>query len=391
VNALDLLAIVLLVLAVLLGTRSGALPQLLGLTGAAVAALAVLAVLPTIIPTLDAMPATLRAVLVLGALLGFVGLGEAAGATLGRAASRALGRGLLSALDRVAGALVGAAQAILIVWLAGGVIAAGPFAGLARLAQTSVALRLVDGALPPPTAIVLELGRILDDTGLPNVFIGLEQLPAPDIALPSDALARRVGEAAAPSVLRVVADGCDQRSSGSSFVVAPEYLVTNAHVVSGARSILVQTSRDSYRARPVLLDLELDIAVLFADGLDVRPLPFATSDPARGAVGATIGYPGGGNETVEPATVAAAYAATGLDATGKARVTRRIVELRARVRPGNSGGPLVLENGSVGGIVFAESRVDPAVGYALSPTEVRARITPAIGRTAAVSVGPCLR
>jgi hypothetical protein len=94
--------------------------------------------------------------------------------------------------------------------------------------------------------------------------------------------------------------------------------------------------------------------------------------------------------TVERATVAATYFATGLDVTGEARVTRRILELRARVDPGNSGGPFILEDGTVGGVVFAESRVDPAVGYALSPLEVLERISPSIGSTAAVPTGPCI-
>lgn len=390
-NPLDLFAIAMLVLAVVLGLRSGALPQLLGLLGAAVAALTGLAVLPAVTPLLDSVPAAIRAVIVLSALLGLVGVGEAFGATFGRAASKALGHGLLGALDRVGGALVGGAQAILILWLAGGLIASGPFPTLAALAQRSAALRAVDTFLPPPTEIVLELGRILDDSGLPDVFIGLEQLPAPDIDLPSDALARQIGARAAPSVLRVVADGCDQRSSGTSFVVAPKYLVTNAHVVVGADSILVQTPGNSYKATPVLLDTELDVALLYAAGVTAPTLTFASTEPERGTIAAGIGYPGGGNETVEPVTVAAVYYAQGLDVTGKSRVTRRILELRSRVRPGDSGGPLVLQNGTVGGVVFAESKVDPTVGYALSPQEVWQRIAPAIGRTAAVRPGPCIR
>jgi S1-C subfamily serine protease len=390
VNALDLVAIVLVVIAVLLGVRSGALPQLLGLAGAAVAALTGLAVLPSVTPLMDQLPAAIRAIVVLSVLFGLVGLGEALGAAMGRSASKALGSGLLGTLDRAGGALVGAAQAILILWLAGGVVAAGPFPNLSKLAQTSTALRVIDGFLPPPTEIVLELGQILDDSGLPNVFIGLEQLPAPDIDLPSDALTAQIGERAAPSVLRVIADGCEQRASGTSFVIAPEYLVTNAHVVAGASSILVQTSDASFSARPVLLDLELDIAVLFANGVDAPPLTFATEEPRRGDLGAAIGFPGGGRKTVGPATVAATYFATGLDVAGEARVTRRIIELRSRVNPGDSGGPLVLEDGTVGGVVFAESRVDPAVGYALSPLEVVDRISPAIGSTDAVPSGPCI-
>lgn len=389
-NPLDLAAVAIFVIAVILGLRSGALPQLLGLTGAVVAALAGLAVLPAVTPFLDDLPSVARAVAVLSILMGLIGLGEALGATAGRAASHALGEGFLGALDRVGGAVVGAAQAVLILWLAGGVIASGPFPNLGQIAQRSTALRVIDGSLPPPTEIVLELGHLLDDSGLPSVFIGLEQLPAPEIDLPSDELARALGEAAAPSVLRVIADGCAKRASGTSFVFAPEYLVTNAHVVVGARSVIVQTSGDSFEATPVLVDLELDVALLFANGLDAPSLTFTSSEPTRGALGATIGFPGGENKTVEPATVAAVYFATGLDVTGEARVTRRILELRARVVPGDSGGPFILEDGTVGGVVFAESRVDPAVGYALSPLEVLDRISPALGSTAAVSSGPCV-
>lgn len=389
-NPLDLVALFLLVIAVLLGVRSGALPQLFGLLGAAVAALAGLALLPAVTPFLDSLQSAIRAIVVLSVLLGLIGLGEALGATAGRRASHALGTGLLGALDRVGGAIVGAAQAVLILWLAGGVIASGPFPNLSQIAQQSTALRVVDGFLPPPTEIVLGLGNLLDDSGLPNVFIGLEQLPAPDIELPSDALASRIGERAAPSVLRVIATGCEQRASGTSFVVAAGYLLTNGHVVAGATSVLVQTSNDSYQATPVLVDLELDVAVLFAPGVDAASLQFSASEPTRGVLGATIGFPRGGNKTVEPATVAATYFATGLDVTGEARVTRRILELRARVVPGDSGGPFVLEDGTVGGVVFAQSRVDQTVGYTLSPLQVLDRVAPALGRTTAVSTGPCV-
>jgi S1-C subfamily serine protease len=390
VNPLDLVAIVLLVLAVLLGVRSGALPQLLGLTGAAIAALTGLAILPAVTPLLDILPAAIRAIVVLSVLFGLVGVGEALGATMGRQASQALGEGLLGTLDRVGGAFIGAAQAVLILWLAGGVLAAGPFVNLSQLAQRSTALRIVDSVLPPPTEIVIELGQILDDSGLPDVFIGLEPLPAEDVDLPSNDVAREIGRRAAPSVLRVQADGCGQRASGSAFVFAPEYLVTNAHVVVGAEAILVQTSSQSYTATPVLLDLDLDVAVLWADGLGAAPLTFTTGEPRRGAIGAAIGYPGGLNETVEPATVADAYLATGLDVTKEERVVRRILELRARVDPGDSGGPFVLQDGTVGGVVFAESRANPTVGYALAPAQVVERIAPALGETDAVSTGPCL-
>ncbi|HYL40340.1 MAG TPA: MarP family serine protease [Candidatus Binatus sp.] len=389
-NALDLAALVLVVVSVVLGARSGALPQLAGLAGAAAGAAIGFVLLPFASPYLQGLAPTIRAVLTLGVLLGLVGAGEGLGAGLGRQGSRMLGRGLLGALDQVAGALVGFAQAVLIVWLLGGVLASGPFSNVAQLAQTSRALRIVDGLLPPPTALVVGLGNLLDDTGLPDVFIGLEPLPAQGIDLPSDAQARQIGERAAASVLRVVADACQFQSRGTGFVISNGYLVTNAHVVVGARTVVVQSPAATFTATPVLVDLELDVALLHVTGLAVPALSFASSDPAPRTIGATFGYPGGGNATVEPAAAAAAYEATGRDVTGTHTVTRDLVELRAHVVPGDSGGPFLLADGSVGGVVFAESRVDPTVGYALSPVAVANRVQPAIGLTQEVSTGPCI-
>jgi S1-C subfamily serine protease len=390
VNALDVVALLLIVLAMVFGARSGALPQVAGLLGAALGAVIGFTLLPAASPLLDNLEPTIRAIATLSILLGLVGLGEGLGAGLGRAGSRALGRGLLGALDQVAGAAVGAAQAVLIVWLMGGVLATGPFPNLSQLAQTSRALRIIDSWLPPPTEIVVALGRLLDDTGLPDVFIGLEPLPAAPIDLPSDAEARAIGERAAASILRVVADGCQLESRGTSFVVSPGYLVTNAHVVVGARTIAVQSPSASFTATPVLVDLELDVALLHVGSLDAPALTFARSDPSRGTKAATFGYPGGGSAVVEPAIVAASYAATGLDVTGSNRVTRDLVELRSHIEPGDSGGPLLLVDGTVGGVVFAESRADPSVGYALSPESVSDRIASSLDRTSEVSPGPCI-
>jgi len=390
VNLFDVVALLLVVLAIIFGARSGALPQLAGLIGAAIGAVIGFTLLPAATPLLESLDPTVRAILTLGTLLGLVGLGEGLGAGLGRAGSKALGRGLLGALDQVGGAAVGAAQAILIIWLTGGVLASGPFPSLSQLAQTSRALRIIDNVLPPPTEIVLALGGLLDDTGLPDVFIGLEPLPAAPIDLPSDAVARAIGERAAKSVLRVVADGCQLESRGTSFVIAPGYLVTNAHVIVGARTIAVQTSTASFTATPVLVDLELDIALLHVSSLDAPSLTFDPHDPQRGDIAATFGYPGGGNAVVEPAIVAAVYEATGLDVTGTNRVTRQLVELRSKIEPGDSGGPLLLADGTVGGVVFAESRADPTVGYALSPVAVADRIASSLHRTQEVSTGPCI-
>ena len=391
-NPLDIVTIVLVVLAVLLGFRSGALPQVGGLLGAVGGgAIAVLS-LPLLVDPLGELPAGIRPFVVLGGLLAAVGLGESIGSSIGGMIARALGNGVLGTVDRVAGGLTGAAQALLIVWLAGGLLAIGPVPRLTEAAQTSVAIRTLNDTLPPPVEIAAELGTLLDDSGLPEVFVGFEPLPLPPVQPPTDATARDIAQFAEASTVRVSAATCGFESSGSGVVVADAYVATNAHVVAGARAqgVRVTGVAGQVDARVVLFDPELDVAVLYTPDLRGVPLRFTSTDPARGVVGAAIGYPGGGSLTVVPAAVTGAYPATGLDIYDKATVRRQILELRAQIDRGDSGGPFVLRDGTIGGLIFAEARTDPDVGYALSPTAVAIRIAPAMGRTEGVDTGECL-
>ncbi len=141
---------------------------------------------------------------------------------------------------------------------------------------------------------------------------------------------------------------------------------------------------------PVLFDSEVDVALLYSSQLRAPALPLSLTDPERGDIGATFGFPGGGALDVQPAAVASAYEATGRDIYSKRRVTRSILEIRAEIDQGDSGGPLVLANGTVGGVVFAEARTDEQVGYALTPSSVRDAIEPALGKTSNVKLGACI-
>jgi S1-C subfamily serine protease len=91
-----------------------------------------------------------------------------------------------------------------------------------------------------------------------------------------------------------------------------------------------------------------------------------------------------------PAAVADGYKATGRNIYGTERVQRQIVEIRSDIERGNSGGPLMLADGTVGGVVFAEARTDEEVGYALAPTAVAERVSPFIGSSEPVATGECL-
>ena len=114
-----------------------------------------------------------------------------------------------------------------------------------------------------------------------------------------------------------------------------------------------------------MFDPELDAALIYAPDVDVPVLPLATTCPHRGQQAAAIGFPGGGREQV----IAAAHQPH--DRSRRPRhlrqstVAREVLEMQADVRPGDSGGPLMLPDGTVGGVTFSESRDDPDIGYAL--------------------------
>ncbi len=292
------------------------------------------------------------------------------------------------------GAFVGAAQALLIIWLAGGLLAIGPVPRLTEAAQTSTAVRGLNAVLPPPTDIAADLGDLLDASGLPEVFVGFEPIPRPAVERPSDAATQRIAAGAEASTLKITAATCGLATSGSGVLVANGYVVTNAHVVAGSRrgGVRVATADgDLADATVVLFDPKLDIALLWTGRLAADPIPFAGADPERGAVGAALGYPAGGDLTVVPAAVTGNYAATGRDIYGREPVRRDILELRAEIERGDSGGPFILADGTIGGLVFAEARTNEDVGYALSPRAIAARIATSVGRTDGVKTGDCLR
>lgn len=390
-NLFDVVVLVLIVAAVLIGVRSGALPQVGGLIGAfGGGALAVVG-LPLVEQPLADAPTEVRAIVVLAGILFIVGLGEAIGGAIGRAIANRLRGGVLDRVDRLLGGFVGAGQALLVVWLIGGLLAAGPMRYLALQAQTSFVVRGLTGILPAPTEIATELSRLLSDTGIPDLFVGLDPLPAPDVIRPTDPAAQAIAARAIGSVVRVSARTCTFLSSGTGFAVGRGYIMTNAHVIAGATTIRVQ-SPDSgiLDATAVFDDPELDVALLWVPDFDANPLRFAATDPTRGAVGATLGFPHGGGLVIEPAAVSGAYEAQGRDIYGSSRVSRPILELRAIIDQGDSGGPMILDDGTVGGVVFAEARTDENVGYALTPTSVATAIQPYIGRTGATDTGACI-
>jgi S1-C subfamily serine protease len=287
--------------------------------------------------------------------------------------------------------VVGVAHVVLLVWLVGGMLAMGMAPSLGEAARESVAIRLATERLPPPMTVAGRLLALLDTTDLPPLFGGLEPMPAEPVDLPADAETRALAESALASTARVTSSGCGSGLSvGSSFFVSATHAVTNAHVVAGSESTTVTLGGATHDAVVVAIDGRADLALLHVPGAAAPALRLNPAATTRGTTGVALGFPGGGDLTVTPAGVTASHDITGPDIYGDGAHTRSVVELRSGIRRGNSGGPLVVEPGLVGGVIFGASRINPEVGYAIGSDEAVERLGPFIGATAAVDTGACL-
>lgn len=385
-----MILLALVVLAALSGYRRGVVLQLLTY-GGLVVGLIVGAVLAPRVASLAANPlgqaAAAIATLFLAAMLG-----EVSGWTAGSILRSHARRTRFSAVDAAGGSVVSAVATLLVIWFVGLSLVNGPLPTIAREIRGSAVVRTLSAVMPRPPSLVTDVGRFLNRFGFPQVFAGLPPAPAGPVDAPTQAEAAAAFTAAQASTVQVLGESCSQIQEGSGFLVSPQYVLTNAHVVAGVTEPQVRRAGASpVAATTVLYDPELDAAVLrlaepYGEGLD---LTGATAE--RGDRGAILGYPGGGALQGDPAAVRRAIEALGHDIYGSGTVSRDVYELQARVRPGNSGGPFVLVDGDVAGMVFAASTTDDDIGYAITSDELEPILDRAAGSTARVSTGTCVR
>ena len=250
--------------------------------------------------------------------------------------------------------------------------------------QGSTILRALDRILPPSGPVLNALARF---DPLPSV-----RGPAPDVPAPTRRILASAGvRSARHSVVRVFGSACGLGVEGSGWVVAPELVITNAHVVAGEVDTRIQIDGvgPGHPARVIRFDPRNDIAVLQVPGLSLRPLAMA-ADAKVGTAAAILGYPLDGAFDAEPGRLGQTETVDTQDAYGQGHVQRSITALRGRVRPGNSGGPMVDGHGQVLATVFAALTGTPrAGGFAVPNTLVRAALKKVRTSTAAVSTGRC--
>ncbi|MCM3331049.1 MarP family serine protease [Kocuria palustris] len=389
-SLMDLIIVLLLVLGMLHGLVRGIGRTLGGIVGLLLGGALALWLIPLI--PLETGGSSVR-LLVLGGLvvLGMLG-GHALGeALLGRIAGIPSQRDSRAAavLDALGGALLSTAAAALVVLAAVSTLASGPAPALGAHAESSPMMRAIDGSVPRSLTSLLEQAqhRVAGSAAareLDTLLFAPASPPEGEVEDPEIL-------AAADSVVQVVgfAPQCSTRQSGSGFAAAEGQVVTNAHVVAGTDTVFVHDAQGRrHEARVVLFRPEEDLAVLDVASLAVPTLPIGGA-PAQGTLGAFIGHPGGGPLTIGPAEVqgTALTSMSSIDAEASAAPVE-VLQFAGDVQQGNSGGPLVDEDGAVIGVVFARSSSGPA-GFAVSTEQLDAALSAADGAEQAVSTQAC--
>ena len=216
--------------------------------------------------------------------------------------------------------------------------------------------------------------------------------PLPDLSSALEVLAEKVS----PAVVQILATGCapasstggvlaKQRSTGSGVILDPSgYIVTNNHVVQGARRIQVILSGPAARSprasvlRPhgptlgaqlVGNDTETDLAVIKVDGSALPTLALGDSEALRqGQIVMAFGAPLGLDNSATMGVVSAS--ARQLEPESP----MIYVQTDAPINPGNSGGPLVEVEGRVVGIntmMFSQGGGNEGLGFAVPSNIVR--------------------
>ncbi|CAB4676549.1 unannotated protein [freshwater metagenome] len=393
-NIVDWVLIGVLIVFALAGWRRGFVAGLLSFVGFIGGGLLAAFVLPDVIVKYTDSGFIRVAVLAIAIVVSAI-LGQLVASFLGRRLRGGLTWRPVRLVDSLAGAALNVLAVAIVGWIVVSAVAYLPASAVTKNIRQSSVLIGLDKLVPDIARNTFtNLRDAVSATAVPRVFSGLAEFTGPDVETP-DAQSVKAGgvQSARASVVQVRGDAeaCLSEISGSGFVVASGYVVTNAHVVAGVSEPRVQVSGQGkyLRAKVVAFDPKLDFAVLLVPELRAAPLTLADNLAESGDPVVAVGFPGGGDLTATPARIRAVVTARGDDIYGQAGVERELYAFRGQLRPGNSGGPLLSPSGEVVGMVFGAGVGDSKTGYAITAPQLASAVRAAVTRTDEVSTGVC--
>lgn len=373
---IDAIIALVMVFALWGGWRQGAFTSLLSMVGVVAGLVIGAAAAPLVMGLTDST--ALRFLLAIGTVVLLVGLGNLIGAHLGHAIRDRIKFRNSRLLDSFLGAAFQGLATLIVMWLVAIPLATGFSGSVAAGIRESRILGFVDEHTPRGLeTLPSKIAAMLTDTGLPPLISPFDNRPileveAPNINVSDVALV----ESLRPSVINVMGDAeeCSRRLMGSGFVAAPDYVITNAHVVAGTDSVRLDTMIGVREAEVVFYDPDVDIAVLYSPDLGLDPLIWADVPLETGADAIVMGFPLSGPFDASPARIRERIMITGSNIYASGQHEREAYSVRGNIRSGNSGGPMVNADGSVVGVVFGAAIDGTDTGYVLTAAEVQNRI-----------------
>jgi S1-C subfamily serine protease len=365
-NWVDVLIVAIAIVAAIRGWFQGAIGQVLGWIGLIAGFYLGLAIAPSLSTKIT--HSSWRPVLALVIVVVAAYAGHVLGHLLGASVRRTVKMVKLGLVDSVAGVVIGVAGALITVWLVAALLVATSWSTAATGIQGSRIIKALDSALPTVPSAEARLQSLLRNANFPSVFTSIV---SPTIPFSGSApkLGKNTLSPRSPSeILKVLAMGCPNTHQGTGFLVTPQLVVTNAHVVAGATSVTV----GGVPAHVALFDPVNDIAILRV-AMRATPLTFAPSSPSSGAHAEVIGFPLDGQRTISPSIVSGEITAESRDIYDKQTFTRTVLVVYSNIELGNSGSP-VLVHGDVAGVVVSKSLSQSETAYAIPAATVESDV-----------------
>lgn len=370
------------------GWRQGAFASVLSAVGV-VSGIVLSAALLPLVSNYTANP-TLTLLLGIGVMVLIAGIGNLLGGLAGSRLRQSIRTRTAMTVDSLLGAVFQVFALLLVVWFVATPLVGRVTGPVGEGLSNSRVLTAVDQLTPPVIDnLPARLAATLSESGLPPLvspFTGAREVEPPNILIDDTAMVDRVR----PSVVYVLADApqCSRRLMGSGFVISPDTILTNAHVVAGTDTVHVETVNGTVEATVVFYDPDTDLAVLHSAGLDLPALQWAEEAASTGDDAVVMGFPEGGPFEARPVRIRDKIIVNGPNIYATTRVDREAYSLRGTIRHGNSGGPLLTTDGDVLGVIFGTAVDESETGYALSADEVISTIGEF--STAAVDTGACV-
>ncbi|MGO1948657.1 MAG: MarP family serine protease [Mycobacteriaceae bacterium] len=373
----DVALVVVALFALVSGWRQGGFSAFLSLAGVLLGGVLGLRVLPSVMRHVDGD--TARFIVALLIVAGSVVIGYTIGSVIGGKLRDLIKTRTALRVDSVTGALVQVVTTVVVAWLIVVPVAGNNSGDLGKAVRGSSILSGVSDIAPSwLEALPSQTASFFGDSGFPVITDPFTDIPDTEVDAPNPGLTdHRAVQQTRESVVRVVgeAEQCSRILQGTGFAVAPDLIMTNAHVVAGTGSVVLETVDGDASGEVVYYNPSEDIAMVRTDdGTTLPPLDWADGPGKHNQDAIVMGFPLGGPFEATPARIREMFVVSGPDIYADTRVDREAYTLRGTVVQGNSGGPMIDTDGEVMGVIFGAAVGDSETGYALTKDEVMSHV-----------------